>query len=79
MDREKLKMLIELSPTVEEADKIIVSEGYTVVREKIVFLDGMFNVKLIGRSDANSVDEKDAEEMDYYAILSTIINSKWGT
>ena len=39
MDRERLKMLIELSPTVEEADKIIVSEGYTVVREKIVFLD----------------------------------------
>lgn len=77
MNKEKIKMLIILSPTVEAADEIIVKEGYTVIREKIAYLDGMFDFKLIGRSDEDSIREKEAEEMDYYAILSTIINSKW--
>lgn len=38
----------------------------------------MFNVKLIGRSNDDSTNQEDSEKMDYYAILSTIINNKWG-
>lgn len=78
MNKEKIRMLILLSETVEEADEIIVSAGYENTREKIAYLDGMFNVKLMGRSDAKTVNFEKAELMDYYAILSTIINSKWG-
>lgn len=77
MTREKVKMLIQLSPTVEAADAVIENEGYTIVREKIAYLNGMFDFVLLGRSDAKTVDDRTAEEMDYYAILSTIINSKW--
>lgn len=77
MKREQIRMLIVLSPNVEEADKVIVNAGFTAVREKIAFLKGMFDFNLVGRFDGTDVQEKDAEEMDYYAILNTIINGKW--
>lgn len=77
MNREKIKMLIELSQTVEEADEIIVSIGLTNVREKIAFLRGMFDFTLIGRRDDSQTSEIDAETMDYFAILSAIINTRW--
>lgn len=77
MNQEQIKMLIELSPNVEEADKIIENENFHNVREKIAFLKGMFDFKLIGRYDDSTIQQQESQEMDYYAILSTIINSKW--
>lgn len=77
MNREKIKALIELSATVEEADQIIVQAGFTTVREKIAFLRGMFDFSLIGRYDSSSVTCEMADEMDYFAILSAIINMLW--
>ena len=77
MNREKIKMLIELSQSVEEADEVIVSIGFTHVREKIAFLKGMFDFTLIGRSDSTHVSAVDAETMDYFAILSAIISTRW--
>ena len=47
------------------------------LHEKIAFLKGMFDFNLIGRFDGTEVHAADAEEMDYYAILNTIINGKW--
>lgn len=78
MNREKVKMLILLSETVEEADEIIVNAGYINTREKIAYLNGMFDVKLMGRFNSESANNEKSDLMDYYALLSTIINSKWG-
>lgn len=77
MDRERVKLLIELSPTVEEADRVIVDAGFTAVREKLAFLKGMFDFKLIGRYDEQNATDDAIMEMDYYAILSAIICCKW--
>lgn len=77
MNREKIKMLIELSADVKEADKVITEQGFCTTREKIAFLKGMFDFKLIGRFDDGRATNERVEEMDYYAILSTIINEKW--
>ena len=77
MKREELKMLIELSATVEEADAVITNEGFSSVKEKFAFLRGMFDFKLIGRFNHSSVVDEESEIMDYYAVLSAIINSKW--
>lgn len=77
MNREKIKLLIELSETVEDADAIIVGAGFTAVREKWAYLKGMFDFTLVGRFDGISVSEEAAIEMDYYAALGAIINSKW--
>lgn len=77
MNREKIKMLIALSTGVDEADVVIREQGFWTIREKIAFLKGMFDFKLIGRHDDVRESAQKIEEMDYYAILSTIINEKW--
>lgn len=77
MNREKIKILIELAASVEEADAVITGQGFHSTKEKIAFLRGMFDFKLIGRNDGTDLDKSRIEEMDYYAILSTIINEKW--
>ena len=72
--RERVKMLILLSKTVEEADKII-NEIYSfkTVGEKIAFLKGMFDVELISKHDADGISEEKSIEMDYFAMLDAII------
>lgn len=77
MNREKIKLLIELSQTVEEADAIIIDAGFNTVKEKLAFLRGMFDFALIGRYDSSEVSEDSAIEMDYFAALGAIINFKW--
>lgn len=77
MNRERIKLLIELSPTVEDADRIIEEAGFKSVREKFAYLQGMFDSTVIGRYDEQSVSEDDIIEMDYYAILSAVINCTW--
>ena len=77
MNREKVKLLIELSPTVEDADHVIEEAGFKTVREKFAYLQGMFDSAVIGRYDDQSVSDDSSLEMDYYAILSAIINCTW--
>lgn len=77
MDRERIKALIELSSSVEEADNVLENQGYKSIETKYAFLSGMFDFTLIGRFDAEDVSEQKAREMDYYAALSAIINNKW--
>lgn len=74
MNREKVKSLIELSPTIEDADHVIEEAGFVNVREKFAYLQGMFDSTVIGRFDAPLVNDDAAIEMDYYAVLSAIIN-----
>ena len=74
--REVVKTLIELSPNVEEADKVI-NENYNFesIGEKIAFLKGMFHVKLVSKHNADGISEEKSAEMDYWAILNAIINN----
>lgn len=77
MNRERVRALIELSNSVEQADEIITREGFVSVKEKIAFLRGMFDFTVIGRHREDSLSEEDRDKMDYYSILSAIINAKW--
>lgn len=69
LTRTQVKILLETSTTVEEADEIINKNyNFESIREKVAFLKGMFDVQLIGH------EEKEPDEMDYFSILATIIN-----
>ena len=69
---EMIKALIELSPTVEEADDIINEYfGFETSKEKIAFLKGMFEVEVI------DVKRDDSDEMIYNFMLNAIINAKY--
>ena len=76
MKREHVKLLIESAPTVEKADELI-NEVYRfeTIAEKIAFLKGMFDVKLVSKTDGEGVSKDKSIEMDYWAMLETIINS----
>lgn len=68
--REVVKLLIELSPNVQEADKVI-NENYNFrsIQEKVAFLKGMFDIQIVGH-------EKDEPDVTtYFAMLRTIINT----
>lgn len=77
MEITRKRYLIEFSSNIEEADSIIKSEGCETIGEKIAYLKGMFDFKLIGRYDDESITPEESQEMDYYAILSAIINNRW--
>ncbi len=70
--RKKVKLLIELSDTAEEADNSI-EEYYSfkTIAEKTAFLKGMFDVRVCGHESDNS------DEQSYWAMLQTIINQKY--
>lgn len=71
MKRKKIKALIELSNSYEEANQII--EKHTPYKEygnKIAYLQGMFDCEII-RSHIES------EEADYIALLTSIVEKKW--
>jgi len=77
MKRERVRALIELSNSVEQADEIITKEGLVSVKEKMAFLKGMFDFTLIGRYRENNISTEEREKMDYYSVLSAIISAKW--
>jgi len=66
--RDKIKALIILSSSIEEADRII-SENYHFgsISEKIAFLKGMFGVEIIGHDTLDKIT--------YYAMLNEILYS----
>jgi len=74
-NRDITKILIETSPTVEAADKIIneVFE-FDTFGEKIAFLKGMFDVELISKHDSPGISKEKSTEMDYWTMLSSIIS-----
>lgn len=67
--REVVKLLIELSPNADEADKVI-NENYDFksICEKVAFLKGMFGVEVVGH------EKDEPDETTYFAMLTTIIN-----
>ena len=75
--REMVKTLIEISPSVEEADKVI-EENYEFksIGEKIAFLQGMFDVQVIGVDDTDGIGKEESDKMTYFSMLNTVIVAK---
>lgn len=71
MNRDQIKMMIELATSFEKADAIL-SEytSFHTDEEKIAYLQGMFDCKIVGRSVSDL-------HTDYVALLTTIVNKKW--
>lgn len=75
-NREVIKALIELAPNVEEADKVIKENyGFNSIGEKLAFLQGMFNVELFHKLDADGTSKEESDKMTYFAMLSAIIHN----
>lgn len=71
MEREQIKTLIELATGFDEADKILSKyTSYNSDAERIAYLQGMFDCKIIGRSISDV-------HTDYVALLTSIVNKKW--
>lgn len=85
--RELIKALIPVAPGTEEADRLIVENfGFKTIPEKVAFLLGMYDASVFARDPnfhmpfessegTQDVRTKAEQEMDYYAMLSTIMNS----
>lgn len=63
--REYIKALIITSKDVNEADEILTSYGLKTTKEKIAFLLGMFDTDVISTGESDT--------MNYWTILSTIV------
>ena len=71
MERERIKMLIELSSSYNDANDVI--EKYVGLKnyaEKIAYIRGMFDCEIFSRTDDN-------EEIDYIALLTSVVEKKW--
>ena len=71
MEREQIKTLLELATTFDKADQIL--SEYADCNsdvEKIAYLRGMFNCKIVGRNLEDI-------HTDYVALLTTIVDQKW--
>jgi len=74
--REVVKTLIELSPNVKEANKVIDENcNFNSISEKMAFLRGMFDIELISKHDSAEISEEKSEQMTYWAMLNTIIRN----
>ena len=70
-----IKALIPIAPSAEEADKLIVENfGFETIPEKIAFLKGMYGVEVFAREDGHSATSEEKAEMDYWAMLSAVMN-----
>ena len=68
MNRVVAKVLIETSPTTEQANNIINEYGgFETVKEKIAFLKGMFGVEIIDQQP------NDSDELVYELMLNAIL------
>lgn len=72
MERNQIKLLIELSSTVEEADKVLSEKAcLKSLSEKLAFLRGMFDeIEIVGR------DNTETDELRYMLWLHSIIEGK---
>lgn len=76
--RQKVKCLIEMSQTIEEADEVINKYYFfKTIEEKIAFLKGMFGVELISKHDSPGTSKEKSAKMDYWTMLSAIINGNF--
>ena len=77
MDNNRLKLLVEMSETVEEADGYIEQyKGYDTIKQKLAFLNGLFSVAAISKFIPEGQAESEIESDDYYSALFHIIKRK---
>jgi len=77
MDNNRLKLLIEMSETVEEADGYIEQyKEYGTIKQKLAFLNGLFYIATLSKHISEGQTESEIESDDYYGALSHIINRK---
>jgi len=77
MDNNRLKLLIEASETVEEANGYIEQyKGYIDIKQKLAFLNGLFSITVLSRYIPEGQAESDIESDDYYGALFHIIHIK---
>jgi len=77
MDNNRLKLLIEMSETVEEANGYIEQyKGYTAIKQKLAFLNGLFSITVLSRYIPVGQAESEIESDDYYGALFHIIQRK---
>ena len=70
------KSMIVLSSTVEQADEYITKLGKETVDDKLDFIQNLFDVQIVSKIDADGVTEEESKIMDYYSLLSTLINGR---
>jgi len=70
--REKIKLMIELSESVEEADCILEEEFPNSLEGKYGFLRGAFDFSILFAEDG----ELNGAEKNYLPVLSSIIKSR---
>lgn len=71
MEREKVKTLIECATSFEIANDILKEyTDYETDAERIAYLQGMFNCRIVGRNIEDI-------HMDYVALLTSIVDNKW--
>ncbi len=72
--REMVKTLIKISTSAEEADKVIEDNyDFQTFREKIAFLKGMFDVKVVDVHDAEGTEKEESDRMTYFSLLLTVL------
>jgi hypothetical protein len=80
MDKDKLKMLIELSETIQEADGYIEQySGFTSTSQKLEFLSELIPCTILSRETPDNHAMDVIIEDDYHSILHHIIKRKWRT
>jgi len=73
--REKVKMLIRMSPNADAADEVINENfNFGTIGEKIAFLKGMFDVEIISVHDADEIGKDESDKMSYWVMLDYIVN-----
>ena len=70
--REKIKLMIELADSIEEADEILEEEFPSSVEGKYGFLRGAFDFSILFADDGNVNDAA----KNYFPALSAIVNSR---
>ena len=71
MEREKIRTLIECATSFEKANEILEKyTDYTTDAERIAYLQGMFDCKIVGRKIEDV-------HTDYVALLTSVIDNKW--
>lgn len=73
MDKDYDRVMIRLSANVDEANKYLETLGLLSLDDKIDYLQNMFNVQRISKTDSPGVTEEEKKIMDYYSLLHTII------
>lgn len=72
--RDVVKTLIELSPTAEEADKVIEENyGFKSIAEKLAFIKGMFDVEVISIHVSDASKKEQSDQMIYWSMLNAIV------